>query len=61
MLKNELSTTQDRNKTQTDELNRLQEQIVVLKVDQASLQEKCRLALEEVKSLPLLMTLYLSV
>lgn len=61
MLKNELSTTQDRNKTQTDELNRLQEQIVVLKVDQASLQEKCRLALEEVKSLPLLMMLYLSV
>ena len=48
MLKNELSTTQDRNKKQTDELNHLQEQVVVLKVEQASLQEKSRLALEEV-------------
>jgi cell division protein FtsB len=48
MLKNELSVTQDQNKKQTDELNQLQEQIVVLKVEQATLQEKCRLALEEV-------------
>ena len=47
-LKNELSTTHDQNKKQTDELNHLQEQIVALKVEQATLQEKYRLALDEV-------------
>ena len=48
MLKNELSTSQDQNKKQTDELNQFQEQIVALKVEQATVQEKCRLALDEV-------------
>jgi predicted nucleic acid-binding Zn-ribbon protein len=47
-LKSELSATNDQNKKQTDELQYLQEQIVGLKVEQATLQEKCRLASDEV-------------
>lgn len=50
MLTSELSSTQDRSKKQTEELSQLQEQVVALKVEQATLQEKCRLALEEVKN-----------
>lgn len=47
-LTNELSTTQDNNAKQDDELKRLQDEKMTLKVEEAALQEKCRLILEEV-------------
>ena len=50
MLKNELSTAQERNKKQTEELKPTSGwKSFRLRVEQASLQEKCRLTVEEVR------------
>ena len=48
MLQGELSTVQNKYRQQTDEVNQLQEQGVMLKVELATFQEKCRLTQEEV-------------
>lgn len=47
-LNSELSTVQNKYRQQTEEVNQLQEQGVMLKVELATFQEKCRLTQEEV-------------